>query len=254
MRLRATTIFLLILPLVLAGCQGWLREPLGMDDKPDPPDPAAITVDCPACTDSENGKFAGPIPLEVGFSVVNYESQRSYTWEFGDDGAASTRPDTRHTFDEVGFYTVKLTVETEEETHTNSVLIRAEHPDEPQEPEHISGAENSLIETTLLAKRNNFDDTQLQVRLLVTAKRELQSCSMQIFARIGGKESISGEEWQHRWPQGEHPVSEGEQLDYRGQASVPNDEPIYVSGYLHCAEPGWGAEGAELELPELEVE
>lgn len=255
--MRASIVSVILVALIaLTGCtlpKGFLLPDSGEDPTGDP---AAIVVDCPACTDNDGNRFAGPAPLEVGFSAANYEQYPDYryTWEFDDNGAASTRPDAEHTFQDVGFYEITLTVEDEDKTFTNSVLIRAESPDEPQEPEHLSNGENNLIEAELLAKRNNFDDTQLQVRLLLTAKRELQSCYIQIFARVGGSDSISGKEWEERWPQGNHPVQPGGNLDYRGSADIDRNRTVRVSARIHCAEPGWGAEGAELKLDELVVE
>jgi PKD repeat protein len=249
--MRVVPVLLLI--LLLAGCslpQGFLLP----DDGESKGDPAAIKVDCPACTAQEGDKFAGPVPLEVTFSAKNYEEypDASYTWDFDDGGAASTRPDASYTFDETGFYEVTLTVEGEEKTFKNSLIIRVEPSQEPKEPQHLSTGENDLVEAELMAQRDNFDDTEIQVRLTLKAKRELQSCQFQIFARVGDEDSISGKEWQHRWPSNEHPVSQGETLDYRGSAKI-SDETAYVSAYIHCSEPGWGAQGADLELDELVV-
>ncbi len=66
--------------------------------------------------------LSGVAPLTVHFNQIGNENSTTIRWDFG-DGTYSTTKNPTHTYNKTGIYTVKLTVDDQNETKSNYIVV-----------------------------------------------------------------------------------------------------------------------------------
>ena len=83
---------------------------------------AACTSPAPPSSDFSADIVVGPAPLTVKFSPTEESEDAEFAWEFG-DGAVSNVRTPSHTYFDVGQFTVRLSVTSEDRSSTGESIV-----------------------------------------------------------------------------------------------------------------------------------